>query len=207
MNVLQFVQNTERIIETAGELIRSAEELGFKAWAAWGHTTAGWARAKGGLTSSGMSQIEHGLALFRGAGVKILQPFHLALAAEVSMALGARVDARGYLDQALDQIEQWGERWFAPEAYRMMGILMAAEDLPAEAEKWFDKALHEARRQNTKGWELRAALSQAQLMQHQGRSEAAAALLGPVYNWFTEGFATSDLTQARALLATGPAAP
>jgi predicted ATPase len=147
-----------------------------------------------------MAQIEHGIALFRSAEVKILQPFHWAMAAEVSMALGQLGNARAYLDVALEQVKSTGERWFAPEAYRLMGVLLAGENAISQAEEMYGKALQEARRQDSKGWELRAAISYAKLLQQQGRSDAAVTLLRPIYSWFTEGFSTRDLSEAQMLL-------
>lgn len=147
-----------------------------------------------------MEQITKGLALFRAAEVTILQPFHLAMAADVCCTLHRPDEARHYLAQTLDQVERGGQRWFQAEAYRLMGALMSEQGMSAEAEELFGKALHVARSQNAKGWELRVAISYARLMQRQRRARNGERLLRPIYEWYTEGFDTKDLKEAKALL-------
>jgi class 3 adenylate cyclase/tetratricopeptide (TPR) repeat protein len=200
MNVLQFIGDTESMIQAAGELVQTAEEHALTGWAAWGYTGGGWARACLGDPAAGMEQITKGLALFRAAEVTILQPFHLAMAADVCCTLHRPDEARHYLAQTLDQVERGGQRWFQAEAYRLMGALMSEQGMSAEAEELFGKALHVARSQNAKGWELRVAISYARLMQRQRRARNGERLLRPIYEWYTEGFDTKDLKEAKALL-------
>ena len=104
------------------------------------------------------------------------------------------------LDDALQIAERTGERWFAAELDRQRGRLLLRQGLPEDAEELYRKALGIAREQEAKLWELRAAASLARLWRDQGRRAAARDLLGPVYGWFTEGFATPDLKEAKALL-------
>jgi predicted ATPase len=99
-------------------------------------------------------------------------------------------------------VEQQEERWWEAEIYRLRGVLLLRqpETPPAEAEVWLQRALDVARRQEAKSLELRAAMSLSRLWQQQGKRAEAYALLAPVYHWFTEGFDTADLQEAKALL-------
>jgi predicted ATPase len=106
------------------------------------------------------------------------------------------------LTEALTFAETTGERWYAPELYRLKGalLLQQSSDHQAEAETCFHHALEVARNQQAKSFELRAATSLARLWQQQGKRQEAHDLLTPVYDWFTEGFDTSDLKEAKALM-------
>ena len=104
------------------------------------------------------------------------------------------------LDEALQIVERTGERWFAAELNRHKGQLLLRQGRPEAAEELYRKALSIALDQEAKLWELRAAVSLAQLRRDQGRSAEARDLLAPVYGWFTEGFDTADLKDAKALL-------
>src|SRR5262249_41006840 len=106
------------------------------------------------------------------------------------------------LEEALEAVQNNGERFYEAKVYRLNGELLV-QDTPAsqeEAEEHFQQALDVASRQQAKSWELRAAMSLARLWQRQGQRAAARELLAPVYHWFTEGFDTADLQEARALL-------
>jgi predicted ATPase len=107
------------------------------------------------------------------------------------------------LAEALALIEQTGERWSEAELYRLKGecLLLGSQAQQGEAAACFQQALDIARRQQAKSWELRAAISLARLWQQQGKRAEAYALLAPIYGWFTEGFDTADLQEAKALLA------
>jgi predicted ATPase len=107
------------------------------------------------------------------------------------------------LAQALTRIEATRERWWAAEVHRLRGALLLAlsAESHTKAETCFHQALTVARGQQAKSWELRTAVSLARLWQQQGKRQEAYDLLGPVYHWFTEGFDTADLQEAKALLA------
>jgi predicted ATPase len=116
--------------------------------------------------------------------------------------VGEPARAAPRVGEALERIEKTGERWFEAEAYRIKGevVLRFADPDQAEADRCFRRAIEVARNQGAKLWELRAATSLARLWTKQGKRAQARDLLAPVYAWFTEGFDTADLKDARALL-------
>ena len=116
--------------------------------------------------------------------------------------LGHTADGLQALAEAPTLVEQHEERWWEAEVCRLRGVLLLRQPMPpqAEAEAWFQRALDIAHRQEAKSLELRAALSLSRLWQQQGKRAEARALLAPIYDWFTEGFDTADLQEAKALL-------
>ena len=138
------------------------------------------------------------------------RPHLLTLLAEVSGLLGQPEDGLTALEEALTLVEQTGEQYYAAELHRQRGellLLRKAKSHPAQgsrdqhdAETCFQQALDVSRRQEAKALELRAAMSLARLWQHWGKHAEAHALLAPIYDWFTEGFDTADLQEAKTLL-------
>jgi predicted ATPase len=116
--------------------------------------------------------------------------------------LGQLDDAWRCIDDAIETIERSKERWCEAEAHRIAGeiALKSLAPDPEKAEAYFERALAVARKQQAKSWELRASMSMARLWRDQGKRHEARELLAPVYGWFTEGFDTLDLKEARALL-------
>ena len=129
-------------------------------------------------------------------------PYHIALLAAACEIAGQVEEASTQLDQALRIVDRTGERWFAPELHRHKGQLMLQQGHAEAAEELYREALSIARDQEARLWELRAAVSLARLRRDQGRRAEACNLLAPVYGWFTEGFDTPDLKEAKALLDT-----
>jgi len=127
-------------------------------------------------------------------------PFHIALLSCAHEIAGQVEDALTLLDEALQVVGRTGERWFAAELYRHKGQLRLRQGDSEAAAELYRKALGIAREQEAKLWELRAAVSLARLRRDQGRHTEAHDLLAPVYGWFTEGFDTPDLKEAKALL-------
>src|SRR5262249_36022780 len=127
---------------------------------------------------------------------------YLALLAEAYGRAGQAEEGLRLLAEALAHVDTTGERYYAAEVYRLKGELLLRQAIPdeAQAETCWHQALDIARHQQTRSWELRAATSVARLWQQQGKRAEAYALLAPVYGWFTEGFDTADLQEARALL-------
>ncbi len=130
-------------------------------------------------------------------------PYFWTLLADVAAALGHTADGLQALAEAHTLVEQHEERWWEAEICRLRGVLLLRQPgtPQAEAETCFQQALAVARTQQAKSLELRAAMSLGRLWQQQGKRQEAYDLLAPVYHWFTEGFDTADLQDAKALLA------
>jgi predicted ATPase len=127
-------------------------------------------------------------------------PHYTDLLASACEIAGQIEDGLTQLDNALRIVERTGERWFAAELNRHKGQLLLRQGHSEAAEELYRKALNIAWEQEAKLWELRAAASLARLRRDQGRRAEARGLLAPVYGWFTEGFDTPDLKEAKALL-------
>ena len=139
----------------------------------------------------------------QGMGPQLLRPYYLSLLAEAYGQAGQPEAGLTVLTDALTLVATTEERWWEAEVYRLKGVLLLQRSLPdvGQAEACFQQALDMARRQQAKALELRAALSLARLWQGQGQPTAARQLLAEIYGWFTEGFDTADLQEAKALLA------
>jgi predicted ATPase len=139
---------------------------------------------------------------YRATRADLFGPYYLALLAEAYGAIEQPEAGLTALAEALTLTDTTDERWSEPELYRLQGVLLLqqASDHQAEAEVCFQHALESARNQQAKSFELRTATSLARLWQQQGKRQEAHDLLAPVYYWFTEGFDTADLKDAKALL-------
>jgi predicted ATPase len=157
---------------------------------------------KNGNVAEGVSLLHSGLTAYRATGAQRWVPHHIALLAGAHEIAGQIDEALALLDDALRIVETTGERWFEAEIYRQKGRLLLRQGHTDSAEEMYRTALGIARGQQAKLWELRAAASLAQLWRDQGRPTEACDLLTPVYGWFTEGFDTPDLKEAKALLDT-----
>ena len=187
--------------ERAAGAMRLAGEHGFALVLAAGQIMQGAAGAASGQGKAGLQQIQGGLDAYRASGAVFQRSYHLALFVEVLRAEGAREEGLEALQEAADLIETSGERFYGGDLSVERELLLAA---PAKAstaaEASFHQALDVARHQEAKSLELRAATSLARLWRDQGKPDAARKLLAPVYDWFTEGFDTADLNDAKALL-------
>jgi class 3 adenylate cyclase/predicted ATPase len=194
------VQIAQEYTETS---ISVATAQGFPFWRARGALLHGWALAHQGQAQAGIEQINQGLTAYRTTGGEIGRPYLLALLAEAHGTLGQPEGGLKVLTEALALVDKTGERWYEPELYRLKGILLLQQnsDNQGEPEACFHHAIAIAQSQQAKSWELRAATSLARLWQQQGKRAEARELLAPVYDWFTEGFDTADLQEAKALLA------
>ena len=129
-------------------------------------------------------------------------PLYLSYLAKAHAELGQFDDAWRRVGEAMTEIETTKERWQEAEVHRVAGeiALMSPGAGAAKAQAYFERALQIARQQQAKSWELRAAMSMARLWRDEGRTQQALELLAPIYGWFTEGFDTRDLKDAKALL-------
>src|SRR5207247_5125407 len=161
----------------------------------------GWARAMQGHGEEGIAHIHQGLGAFQATAANA-QPYYLALLAEAYGTIGESTAGLGVLAEALVAVDKTGARGWEVELYRLKGerLLQHATGGSDEAEDCFQQALAIARRQQAKSRELRAAMSLSRLWQQQGKRTEAYELLAPIYEWFTEGFDTADLQEAKALL-------
>jgi predicted ATPase len=188
--------------EHADAAVALCAEQGFPLWMSMGTILRGWALAGEGRGEEGLAQMRQGLADLRATGAGLWRPSFLALLAEAHGRTGTPDDGLGVLDEALAIASKSGERFYEAELHRLQGELLLVGRARNEprAEKCFREALGIARRQEAKSFELRAASSLAHLWIKQGRRAEARNLLAPVYGWFTEGFETPDLKDAKALL-------
>jgi predicted ATPase len=155
-----------------------------------------------GQGEAGMAQVCQGIAAYRATEAPLLLAYYCTLLAEVSAHLGHPEDGLQALVEAHTLMEQQEERYWEAEVCRLRGVLLLRQTgtPQAEAETWLQRALDIARRQEAKSLELRAAMSLSRLWQQQGKQAEAHALLAPIYGWFTEGFDTKDLQEAKVLL-------
>jgi class 3 adenylate cyclase/predicted ATPase len=186
--------------ERTDELVAVATEQGFPHWRSQGAIYRGWVKVKNGDVAEGISLLRRGSSTFRATGAELWMPHHIALLARACEIAAQVEEASTLLDEALQIVERTGERWLEAELNRHKGQLLLRQGHSEAAEELYRKALSIAREQQAKLWELRAAASLARLRRDQGRHAEARDLLGPVYGWFTEGFETPDLKDAKMLL-------
>jgi predicted ATPase len=160
----------------------------------------GWALAASGHGEEGITQIR--LAVYGATRPTRDRPYHLALLAEASAQVGQTAEGLEAVGEALAMVAKSAVRWWEAELHRLRGELLLQHSVaqPEEAEACFQQALAVARSQQAKSLELRAAMSLSRLWQRQGKGEAAREVLAEVYGWFTEGFDTTDLQEAKVLL-------
>jgi predicted ATPase len=208
--VCQLCRDIPAVRAQADAAITVATAQSFALARATGLIMRGWAIVVQEHSTEGLAQIRQGLNMYRATGAIYQRPHYLTLLAEASGLLGQPEDGLAALDEALTLMEQTGERYYEAELYRQRGELLFLREGPRhpsqdsrvqhEAEKCFQQALDVARQQQAKSLELRAAMSLARLWQQRGQRAEARALLAPIYEWFSEGFDTADLQEARALL-------
>jgi predicted ATPase len=199
----QFRREGQAAQEPADAVITLSIDQEFAVYLAWGTMLRGWALAAQGQREEGMVQMRQGLAAWRATEAEVFRPYYLALLAETYGAGGQPEEGLRLLVEALVVVNSRGERFWEAELYRHRGELTLAcsAEKQAEAETCFRQALDVARRQQAKSLELRASMSLSRLWQRQGKRDEARQLLTEVYGWFTEGFDTADLKEAKALLA------
>jgi len=198
--LLSLVGDNAALNERADELVAVATEQGFPFWRAQGIIYRGWVNLQNGDVAEGISLLRSGSSAYRATGAELWMPHFIALLARACEIGGQIEEALTLLDDALQIVERTGESWLAAELYRHKGQLLLREGHSEAAEELYRKALGIAQEQDAKLWELRAVVGLARLRRDQGRRAEARDLLAPVYGWFTEGFDTADLKDAKALL-------
>ena len=197
-----FVGNYTSANATANELAALADEKGALYWKAVGTWMQGLAFCLTGRASEAVHMLNSGINAFQSTGATLFAPTRLSYLAIAHAELGQFDDAWRCAGDAMTVMETSKERWFEAEVYRTAGeIALRQPDADAQkAENYFERALAVARQQEAKSWELRAAMSLARLRRDQGRRQQAHELLALIYGWFTEGFDTFDLKEAKTLL-------
>src|SRR5262249_35922691 len=201
-HVAQLRRDVPAVYEHAEAAVALATAQGFPLWAAMGTSLRGWALAMQGQGGAGLALVRQGSAAFQATGAALNVPFLCTVLADVADSLGQTPDGLQALAEAHTLVEQHGERYWEAEVYRLQGVLLRRQPgtPPAEAGRRWQPARAVARRREQKARELRAAMSLARLWQQQDKHTAAYELLAPIYGWFTEGFDTADLQEAKALL-------
>ena len=162
----------------------------------------GWLLGLKGRTLEAIQILTEGITAWRSTGTTGYAPMHLAHLMRAYADVGQFDNAWRCFDEAIALIERSKERWYEAEIYRIAGEVawISSKSNAAKAEALLQRALTVAREQQAKSWELRGALSMARFWHDQGKRHQAHDLLGPIYGWFTEGFDTRDLKEAKALL-------
>ena len=200
--VSYFRRDASMLREQAETALALASEQGFTLWAAKATIHRGTALSMQGQGEEGMAELQKGIAAWRATGANGSLPYYYTLLAEATALLGNPESGLQSLDEAQILVEQTEDRWWEAEIHRLRGVLLLRQSMAAQAEAnaWLSRALEVARRQQAKSLELRAATTLARLWRDQGKHSEARDLLAPVYAWFTEGFDTADLRDAKALL-------
>jgi predicted ATPase len=184
------------------ELVALADEKGADQWKVFAMLAQGWLFAVSGKAADAVQMITSGISAWRSARSTVYIPLHLSHLTRAYAQLGQFDEAWRCIGEASTLVKTTKETWCEAEVNRTAGeiALMSPEPGAAKAEAYFERALAVAREQQAKSWELRAAMSMARLWRDQGKPQQARELLGPVYGWFTEGFDTRDLKEAKALV-------
>jgi len=226
--VTQLRREATKTLAAVEAAVPLCVEHGFTFYLSMNTILQGWALTFCGKPEEGLRQLQQGLTAWQATGAELFRPHLLALLAEAYGATGQIEEGLRVIGEAFDAAHKGGMRFYEAELYRLKGTLTLqsqtslrqvlnksqtsqnqSEDtnsrslLPdpqAEAEACFLQAIEVAQQQQAKSWELRAATSLARLWQQQGKCQEAYELLAPVYNWFTEGFDTKDLQEAKALI-------
>jgi predicted ATPase/DNA-binding winged helix-turn-helix (wHTH) protein len=198
----QFRRDAAATRAHTNALIAAAPAQGFAYRVDQGNLLRGWALAMQEDAATGIALIRQGLVAAAGMSFNLYRPYFLTLLAEAYGQAGQPEAGLTVLDEALTVVATTEERWWEAEVWRLKGELLLRLPLPdvPQATACLHQAFEVARRQQAKALELRVALSLSRLWQQQGKRDQARQLLTEVYSWFTEGFETSDLQEAKALL-------
>jgi predicted ATPase len=200
--VRQYRREARAAQENAEGAIALCAEQGFTEFLGYATSLRGWAITAQGRREDGIQALQEGLAAFRATGAVSFRPYFLCLLAETYMETSRFNDGLSALTEALAAVDQHENHFYEAEIHRLKGELLLKQDdsKAAEAQRCLEQAIEVARRQSAKSLELRATTSLARLFHDTGRRDKARTMLAEIYNWFTEGFDTADLQDARALL-------
>jgi predicted ATPase len=195
-------RDTVRLAATGDAMLALAREQKLPYWVTSGMVYSGLSRTQAGQATEGLAMIKEGLSGYRQLGMRQLMPFYLLLHAYALRHAGSLQEGMEVLAEALSEIDATGERWCEAEVHRFRGELLLTTDKIRfrEAQASLIEAIDLARKQGAKLWELRAATTLAKHHHYEGRHTEARELLGPIYDWFTEGFDMPDLQEAKDLL-------
>ncbi|HJY84495.1 MAG TPA: adenylate/guanylate cyclase domain-containing protein [Candidatus Binatia bacterium] len=204
----QFRRDGRAAQAEAEAAITLSTEQKFAMWSAVGMILRGWALAEQGRGEEGIAETRRGLVAWGDTGAKMAESYFFGMLADVCGKEGQTGEGLAILAEALNIVDKTGERFYEAELYRLYGELTLKQsgvrslesEVQKKAEKCFWKAIEIARQQQGKSLELRAVVSLSRLWQTQGKQEEARQMLAEIYDWFTEGFDTKDLQEAKALL-------
>jgi predicted ATPase len=200
----QISRDATRALHYAESAIGHCEKAGLDRllWKSTSMVVRGWSLAILESDDAAFTEIERGIRQWTASGTTFCYPYLLGLLADAQGHLGRYDEAYSTALKALESSEQIGELWWRPELYRIIGHFQEniSRDLVGDAETSFQNSIRSARGIDAKTLELRGSLSLARLWHSQGKTAEARDLLASVYGWFTEGFDTADLKEAKALL-------
>ena len=198
----QYRQEVGAVQENAESVISLSGENGLSEYWAWATCMRGWAMTQQGSNVDGIAQLQEGLAASRATGVGLALPYHLCLLAEACIERDRLDDGLSALTEALAASNEHENRNYEAEIHRLKGELLLRQGTSntAEPQKCFERAIEIGRKQCAKSFELRATVSLARLFRDTGRRDEARTMLADIYGWFTEGFDTADLMNAKAML-------
>jgi predicted ATPase len=201
-HIYQARRQIQQTHEWAEKTIAYATEQGIPYWSALATIVRGWALAAQGQIEAGLREIRQGMERYQATGATLAWSWFLCMLAEAYGEGGQAEEGLSCVAEALVVVERTGEGYYEAEIHRLQGELLrqGGAAAAAQAEACFRRALAVARRQGAKSHELRGATSLARLWRARGRLREAHRLLAPLYDWFTEGFDTPDLQEARRLL-------
>jgi tetratricopeptide (TPR) repeat protein len=191
-----------KVLAHARTAYETSEEYGFAELLNWALWSEGYARFWQGEREVGLAQQKRAMQELEALGSRIFSSWRMAWLAEAQVQIGEIDAANSSLEQASSLVQETGERWVEPEIHRIAAeaILSKVGGDVLAAQRRFEEAVAIAQKQSSKWWELRATVSLVRLLAKQGRRDEARTMLADIYNWFTEGFDTADLKDAKALL-------